>query len=251
MRQSTNASPWVSDACQPIFRYGGSTVKPGVPAGTRKAEISCGRRHRRHRDHRRDRRARVGDEGLLAVEHPLVRGVVELGLRAGPAGVAAGVGLGQPEGPEGPAGAQIRQPALALGLGAELVDGIGAEADPGFEGDGERLVDPRDLLDGDAEPGEVTARAVRLGERDAEQPEVAHGSYRLQRQLPGLFPPDDVRLQLLRGEVANDGPQRLVLLRHMRVHANSLQLSSGWAPSSSPRTDRATRSAAFAAGTPA
>ena len=31
---------WVSDACHPIFRYEGSTVNPGVPAGTMIAVIS-------------------------------------------------------------------------------------------------------------------------------------------------------------------------------------------------------------------
>ena len=39
-RHSLNVSPWVSDACQPIFRYGGWTSNPGVPAGTTIVEIS-------------------------------------------------------------------------------------------------------------------------------------------------------------------------------------------------------------------
>ena len=96
-RQPLNARPCVSDACQPIFRYGGMTVNPAVPAGTMIAEISPGPVRRGHRDDRGDRRARVGDERLLAVDHPLVRVVVERRGRAGAAGVAAGVGLGEAE----------------------------------------------------------------------------------------------------------------------------------------------------------
>ena len=38
-RQSSRVMPWVSLACQPILRYGGSMMRPGVPAGTTKAEI--------------------------------------------------------------------------------------------------------------------------------------------------------------------------------------------------------------------
>ena len=41
-RHSTNVRPWVSEACQPILRYGGCTSKPGVPAGTTIVEISPG-----------------------------------------------------------------------------------------------------------------------------------------------------------------------------------------------------------------
>ena len=39
-RHPAKASPWVSEACQPILRYGGATVSPGVPAGTTMALIS-------------------------------------------------------------------------------------------------------------------------------------------------------------------------------------------------------------------
>ena len=68
--------------------------------------------------------------------------LVEDGRGAGAAGVAARIGLGQAEAAERPAGAQVGQPALALLLGAEPVDRVGAEADAGLERDGQRLVDP-------------------------------------------------------------------------------------------------------------
>ena len=57
--------------------------------------------------------AGVGDERLLAVDHPLARAVVEHGRGAGAAGVAAGLGLGEAEAAEGPPGAQVGQPASA------------------------------------------------------------------------------------------------------------------------------------------
>ena len=41
-RHPLNERPCVSDVCQPILRYGGITVRPGVPAGTMIAEISPG-----------------------------------------------------------------------------------------------------------------------------------------------------------------------------------------------------------------
>ena len=56
--------------------------------------------------------AGVGDELLGAVDHPLA--VVEARAGADVAGVAAGLGLGEAEGAELCARAQVRQIALAL-----------------------------------------------------------------------------------------------------------------------------------------
>ena len=161
-RHSTNVSPWVSDACQPILRYGGWTSNPGVPAGTTIVEIS------------------PGPVSAVTVTIDVI-GVPELVMndfspsithspptrRAGPgsgaAGVAAGVGFGQPEAAQRAPGAQVGQPALLLLGRAELVDRVGAEPDAGLQRDGQRLVGAGDLLDGHAQPGEVAAAAVRLG----------------------------------------------------------------------------------------
>ena len=41
-RQSSNVRPCVSEACQPILRYGGWTSNPAEPDGTMIAEISPG-----------------------------------------------------------------------------------------------------------------------------------------------------------------------------------------------------------------
>ena len=164
------------------------------------------------RDERRDRRARVGDEGLLPVEHPLV--AVEGGLRPQAAGVAAGVGLGQPEGGQRRPRAELGQPALLLGLGAEAVDGGRPQTDGGLQGDGQGLVDPGDLLDGDAQRGQVAATAaVLLGEGQPEQPQLAHLLDGVDREgvvpVPGL----GVRCDLGVGEVPHQRTQRLLLGR--------------------------------------
>src|SRR5699024_2579976 len=68
-----------------------------------------------------------------------------------------------------------RQPLLLLLLVAKVVDGRGAQTDAGLQGDGDRLVDLGELLEGDAQ-GEVVAAhaAVLLGERQAEQAHLAH-----------------------------------------------------------------------------
>ena len=55
--------------------------------------------------------------------------VDEVRLGAGAAGVAARLGLGEPEPAQRPAGDEVGQPPLALLLGAELVDRVGAQAD--------------------------------------------------------------------------------------------------------------------------
>ena len=111
------------------------------------AEISAGAGAGGDRDQRGDGGARVGDEHLLAVDHPLV--AVQLGPGAGGPGVGAGVRLGEPEGAQRPARHQVGEPLRLLLLGAEVEDGVGAQRHPGFQGDGQRRVDPGDLLDGD------------------------------------------------------------------------------------------------------
>ena len=66
---------------------------------------------------------------------------------------------------------------LLLLVGPEGQDRVDAQPDGGLEGDADRLVDPADLLDGDAEAGEVAVlagAAVLLGRGEPEQPEVAH-----------------------------------------------------------------------------
>jgi len=64
--------------------------------------------------------------------------LVRLGARAGGAGVAPRFGLGQSEGAQGCARAQVRKPLLPLGLGAEGEDRVGAQPDAGLQCDRHR-----------------------------------------------------------------------------------------------------------------
>ena len=177
------------------------------------------------RDQRGDRRARVGDERLLAVDHPLAAAVTTVGPLvehrggAGAAGVAAGVGLGQAEAPERAAGAEVGQPLLALRLGAEPEDRRCAQPDGRLQRDGHRLVDPGELLDGDAQGGQVGAAApVLLGEGDAEQAQVAHLAHGVDGERVVAVPRLGVRCDLALGEVANDLAERLLLRGELHVH---------------------------------
>ena len=71
-------------------------------------------------------------------------------VRVPPASLPAS-GSVSPKPPRARPATRSGQPALALLLGAEAVDRVGPEADTGLEGDGHRLVDPGQLLDGDAQ----------------------------------------------------------------------------------------------------
>ncbi len=98
-------------------------------------------------------------------------------------------------------------------VGAELVDGIRPEPHSCFQRDRQRLIHPGDLLDRQAEGGEVaTPPAALLGEQDPEEPEIAHRTYDLDGEhvlpVPGLGPGCDLRL----GEVANHPAERLLFL---------------------------------------
>ena len=118
----------MSDACQPIFRYGGCTSKPGVPDGTMIVLISPGP----VRAVTVTKAVRSVPELVMKAFSPLTThspaAVVEHRRRARAAGVAARLGLGEAEAAEGAAGAEVGQPRLLLGLGAEAVDRVGAEA---------------------------------------------------------------------------------------------------------------------------
>jgi hypothetical protein len=131
---------------------------------------------------------------------------------AGGAGVRAAAGLGQPERAQRLAGAQPRQPALLLLLGAEAVDGHGAQRDAGLQGDRDRGVDPRQLLERHAQREVVTARAaVLLGEGQAEQAQLPHLPHDRGRELVALVEAADLRGHHLEGELADGLAQGLGL----------------------------------------
>ena len=143
-------------------------------------------------------------------------------MRVAPASLPPS-GSVSPKRAEGAARAQVGQPALALLLGAEGEDRVGAQADARLERDGHRRVDPAELLDGDAERGEVGARAaVLLGERQAEQAQLAHREHGVDGEgvlaVPGL----GVRRDLALGEVADDLAERLLLRAQVEIHRTTI-----------------------------
>ncbi len=124
-RQSLNASGRVSEAFQPIFRYGSPCVYPSVPLGTIRFEISlwasafaCPLPFASAAPVTAVMQtipemfgARVGDELLCSVDHPLA--AVEARPRARVARIGPRFGLGQAERAEPLARAQPGHP-LAL-----------------------------------------------------------------------------------------------------------------------------------------
>ena len=84
-------------------------------------------------DHEHIGIAGVGDEDLGAVENPVLALLVQHGHGLLPLGVGAGAGLGQAEGAQPLAGAQLGQVLLLLLLGAVLIDGGRAQGGVGGE----------------------------------------------------------------------------------------------------------------------
>ncbi len=169
------------------------------------------------RDDRRDVGATVRDERLRAVQHPLV--AVEHGARPGRSGVGSAVGFGQPERTERSPGHEVGQPLVALVVGAEPEDRIGAEPDAGRQGDPHRLVDPTEFLDGDTQRGEVApATTPPLGEHDAEQPEFAHRLHHVDWEVAVPVPFGGVRRDLLLGELAHRGSQQFMVVAQLPAH---------------------------------
>ena len=197
-------------------------MKPGVSTGTTIAEISawpdCGLAGARgDGDQAGELGAGVGDELLRAVDDPLAAD--ELGLGPRGARVGAGAGLGQPEARELLARDQVGQPGLLLLVGAVAQDRVDAEADGGLERDPHRLVDPADLLDRDAQAGEVAVRAaVLLGGGEPEQAELPHLAHDVDREVVLAVPLGGARRDLLLGEVADGTPELLVLRGQLEAH---------------------------------
>ena len=101
--------------------------------------------------------------------------VAQLRARARRAGVGARVRLRQPERGELLAGRELRQPFLLLLLVAVEVDRHRPERRVRRDGDRDRRVDARQLLDRDrVRHGVGAGAAVLLRDRDAHQPELGH-----------------------------------------------------------------------------
>ena len=116
------------------------------------------------------------------------------------------------------------QPALLLLGGAVGQDRVDAQADPGLQGDAHRLVDAAELLDRDAEAGEVAVvagAAVLLGGGEAEEPELAHLLHDVDREVVLAVPLRRVRRDLGLRELADAATELLVLTGQLERHARS------------------------------
>ena len=119
---------------------------------------------------------------------------------------------------------EVGEPALLLRVGAVGEDRVDAQADPRRQGDPDRLVDAAELLDGDAQHGEVAAMvlicalggaAVLMRNDEPEQPEVAHLGHQVRREVGLAVPVCDVRCHLTLGELAHMQPEVLVVLAQL------------------------------------
>lgn len=152
----------------------------------------------------------VGDEGLGAVEQPVVAPV--LGGGTDPLEVGVGAGLGHRDGGDGLAGAESGQPAALLFLGGERgqvrPDDVVVQADgeAGGPGAGELLGDHGRV----AEVG-VAAAPVLLGHGQAQQALAARGPPGLAADDAVLLPLLVVRQHLLVQEGAHGLAERLVV----------------------------------------
>ena len=100
---------------------------------------------------------------------------------------------------------------------AEPEDRVCSQAHAGGQRDAHRLVDPSDLLDGDAQRHEVAAAAAPfLGEHEPEQSEFAHLVDDVDGEVVLAVPLGRVRGDLLRGEVAHDAAELLVVLGDLK-----------------------------------
>ena len=162
--------------------------------------------------------AAVGDEYLLeevVVPHALGGGL-------GAAGVRAGVGLGEAEGPQFFAGAEVGQIFFLLLLGAEGVDGVGAQRGMGGQDDARAAVHPGQLLHGDGVAQSVQPRApVLLLIGQAHQAQLPHLLYGLSGELVVLVQHEGNGLDLRLGKLPYLGPQFLMLLCGLIQHTDS------------------------------
>ena len=110
------------------------------------------------------------------------------------------------------------QPALALLLGPPLEEGQRVEPDVDALDDTERGVGTLQLLAQDREAEVVhPGAAVRLRDRGAQEPELAHPLEDLAMDLALLVPLADVRQDLRLGEVPDGLPDELVLVGQREV----------------------------------
>ncbi len=210
----------MSEAHQPTLEYSGPGTNPAVPAGTMIEEISL--RPASSRPVMASTVTREVIEVPALVMNALVPSTTHSSAfkPGGGAHAAGDVGpaarLGQAERGQPLPRAQVGQPPAALLLGAEPVDRHRAERHPGLQRDRDRGIDPGQFLQGQAEREVVAAHAaVLLGERQAEQAELAHPGHDVVGELAALVVAADDRRDHVAGELGDGVPQVLLLRREL------------------------------------
>src|SRR6266540_2833025 len=159
---------------------------------------------------------RQADPDLLAVEDVAV--AAPSGRRLECAGVRAHPGLGEPERGELFAPRLGHEVALALVLAPPLEEGEGIEADVDALQDAESRVRPLELLAQDGEADVIHAgTAVALGNRGAEEAQLAHPGEDLAVDLAARVPVANVGQDLRLGEGAGALLDEPVLVREREV----------------------------------
>ena len=180
---------------------------------------------RRDGDDRGDGRAGVGDERLGPSTTHSRRPTSTALVRVAPASLPAS-GSVRPNAASARPGDEVGQQALLLLLAAVGEDRVDAQAHPGRQRDADRLVDPAELLDRDAQGGERAAVGVLerptelVGHHQAEQAEVTQLRHQVGREVVVAVPLGDVRLDWPGRELADHLAEVLVVLAQL-VHRRS------------------------------
>ncbi len=173
---------------------------------------------RQHHAEAADRALR--DEHLGAVEDPVIAVAHAGGLHRRAVGTRTR--LGERPRREPLAGGRLRQVLLLLRVVAEGEDVAGTEAVVAGDGERERSVDARALLDADRVRERVHAgAAVLLRDADPEQPELGEPGDDLRREAFLRVPAAGVGPHLALAEVAHALAQDAVLLVELEVHSRS------------------------------
>ena len=133
----------------------------------------------------------VGDEGLGAVQHPVLASPHRRAARA--ARIGPRTGFGQAPRSEELARGQLGNVLALLLFVAGDKDVVGTQRSVRRDGDSDRTIHARKLFDGGNVLDVAHARAAVLGGKDgAQQPQLAQFLHRRQRKLAGFVPLHDV-----------------------------------------------------------
>ena len=161
----------------------------------------------------------VGDKALGTVQDVVLAGLIQNsgGLLAG--SVGTGVGLGQTEGADLAAGAQVGQILHLLLLGAVLKDGSAAQGGVSGNDNSGGAADLSQLFHTHSVSQNVAAgAAVLLGEVDAHHAQLSHLLDGLHGEALFLIDLLGQGLDLVLGELAVHLADHLMLFRQVKIH---------------------------------